>query len=104
MNRTIYEEALDVWGEDSQIEQLIEECSEIILALQKLKRNRRFNLTDEREQRIEDVLEEIADVKIMIRQIELIFSPESVAKYEQIKLDRLRKRLDDYAFRKTNNK
>ena len=102
MKRTIYEEALDVWGEDSQIEQLIEECSELILALQKLKRHRRFN-QGQRVDRINDVLEEIADVKIMIRQIELIFPPEEVAKYESIKLDRLRKRLDKYAFRNIDN-
>ena len=97
MQRSIYEEALDVWGEDSQIEQLIEECSELILSLQKLKRHRRFNV-GKRADKINDVLEEIADVKIMIRQIELIFPPEEVARYETIKLDRLRKRLDDYSF------
>jgi len=100
MKRTIYEEALDVWGEDSQIEQLIEECSELILALQKLKRHRRFN-QGKREDRINDVLEEIADVKIMIRQIELIFPNEEVKKYEDLKLARLRKRLNAYAFRDT---
>ncbi len=95
--RTIYEEALDVWGEDSQIEQLIEECSELILSLQKLKRHRRFN-QGKRLDRINDVLEEIADVKIMIKQIELIFPPSEVNRYESIKLDRLRKRLDEYSF------
>jgi len=98
--RSIYEEALDVWGEDSQIEQLIEECSELILALQKLKRDRRFN-GGSKTARIADVLEEIADVKIMIRQIELIFPADEVKGYENEKLERLRKRLDNYSFRKS---
>ncbi|GEM_PF-6767818 len=36
--KEIYQAALDNWGYESQIDMMIEECAELIDALQKLKR------------------------------------------------------------------
>jgi len=36
--RKLYEHAIDKWGVDAQVDMVVEECSELILAIQKSKR------------------------------------------------------------------
>lgn len=81
----ILKNAIKKWGIDSQLDMLIEECAELIVALQHFKR-RRINW--------EDVAEEIADVKIMCAQMETFENITSlVSKIEMEKLKRLEERL-----------
>lgn len=61
----IYEEALDKWGEDAQIQMVIEECSELIQALCKGYRN---GLKSE----YKSILEEMVDVEIMLAQLKIL--------------------------------
>lgn len=68
-------------GLDNQLSMLIEECSELILAIAKYKRGVGS---------FEDVLKESADVSIVNRQIELNFS-ESFIKNKNEKLDKFEK-------------
>lgn len=55
----IYKEALDKWGVQSQLQMAIEECAEFIVKAAKLYRNKNNSTPLE-------VIEEIADVKIMM--------------------------------------
>ena len=65
---------------------LIEETSELLNAVCKLRRNR---------VNIDEVVTEIADVKIMLEQMEVMFDVESdVEKEKQRKLNRLKARLE----------
>jgi NTP pyrophosphatase (non-canonical NTP hydrolase) len=59
----IYQTALDKWGEDSQLEMLVEECAELIQAIQHLKRGRGG---------FAGVLHEAADVQVVLNQIRLL--------------------------------
>lgn len=77
--RHIYQQALDKWGIEAQVMMAIEECAELITALCHLYRGRRTN-----------IIEEIADVIIMIEQLSLIFGEEEIDKAKQIKLARLK--------------
>lgn len=70
-------------GNENQIEQAIEECSELILALQKLKRHGLYDNV-----RLLQVNEEIADVDIMIGQLKMIFEIEIIENFKCEKLDR----------------
>lgn len=56
---------MDIFGEDNQIDKMIEECAELILSLQHYKLNRCLEY---------DVLGEMADVEIMLEQMKLIFN------------------------------
>lgn len=80
--KTIYEQAIDSFGKDKQIDMMIEECSELIQSLCKHKRGLPTN-----------VEEEIADVKIMISQMEIIFKKEFVELFKVSKIDRLKRTL-----------
>lgn len=79
--------AIEIYGEDSQIWMTIEEMSELSNALAKYRRGRVTR---------EDVCEEIADVAIMMIQLSKIFGPDDISDYLKSKLDRLDKRLAKY--------
>jgi NTP pyrophosphatase (non-canonical NTP hydrolase) len=70
---------------------IIEECLELALALQKLKRKR-----GDAEEKIKNVIDEIADVSIMIRQAQKIFDAVKIQERIDYKMNRLDKRLDFY--------
>jgi NTP pyrophosphatase (non-canonical NTP hydrolase) len=74
----VYQGAIDLWGVDAQIGMMIEECAELIHALQKAQRGRASNVT-----------EELADVEIMCEQMRLIFDPHEIDSIKKKKINRL---------------
>lgn len=72
--KNILEKAVNTFGTDSQIDKTIEEMAELTKALLKLRffyRNK--SASNKKDVLLCDVAEEIADVKIMIEQLEIIF-------------------------------
>ena len=80
----LYTEALRKWGQIAQIDQCIEECGELVAALQQFKRGRPVN-----------VITEIADVTIMAEQMRLMFGADTVDGLKESKLERLERRLGE---------
>lgn len=83
----IYAEAVNKWGHNLQFDMLIEECAELISAMNRLKRGRSDLLP---------LLEEIADVEIMLGQMRCIFDPELIETVKRKKLTRLAERTGQY--------
>ena len=83
----ILEKAVEKYGE-KQLDQAQEELAELIVAISKYKRN-------ENKFTISNVIEEIADVRIMLKQVMMLLDIEEFeVKSEEIyKLNRLKKRL-----------
>lgn len=90
----IYNQALDTWGHDAQMDMVIEEMSELTKAILKYRRK-------PHKDRAMDVAEELADVIIMLRQLEIAMErnyPSFNGWKKQIiveKLDRVEKMLTD---------
>ena len=83
--------ALTKYGIDKQTDMMIEEMSELTKALLKL---RRFTGNISLAPALAaNVIEEIADVSIVLEQMRIYFSPTAVDKQKQYKLDRLAKLL-----------
>ena len=80
--------AVDKWGVDAQLDHMIEECAELIVAINHFRRNNK-------ECRASDVESEIADVELMVEQMKLIFNPENIWKHKQEKIQRLNKLLEE---------
>lgn len=87
--KTLYRKAIDKWGMDFQIKMVAEECAELIKAVLKL--NRKLNASTK-----DNVLDEMADVYIMLDQLQLILEDNfhinahtSVCERIEIKLKRL---------------
>lgn len=81
-----FREAVETWGEDAQIDMAVEECGELIVALEHLKRGRANE---------DDVAEELADIRIMYEQLSRMIGQERVNRRVLQKMDRLRERIDE---------
>lgn len=64
--RNVYQQAIERWGIDSQVNQLIEECAELIVALNHARRVSWDGAP------ADHVVEELADVEIMLEQMRMI--------------------------------
>ena len=81
-------DAVAQWGIKNQLHILAEECSELAVAASHVAR--------ERDDSVLEIVEEIADVEIMIDQIKNHFSlSEKVMIKKDEKLKRLKKRIED---------
>lgn len=85
----LFKDAVDKWGKDAQLNMVIEECAELIQAITKLKRH-------ENEKTIQNVIEEAADVGIMLAQITIIFEcGQDIYREKVEKMKRLRAKIDE---------
>lgn len=85
-----FRKAIETWGLPAQIDMAVEECGEVIVALQHLQRER----ADRRE-----VIEELADIRIMFEQLRWYFGQDYVDPVVSDKMERLRERLENTANR-----
>jgi len=79
----IYQATLDKWGEDAQYDQAVEECAELIAALKHFRRGKIKK---------QAVVDELADVTLMLGQLTWMFGADEVAaaiKKKLAKLDNL---------------
>lgn len=87
--------AIDTCGREAQTDVCIEECSELIKALLKFRRlHLEEKLTSKGQKALENIQEEIADVQIMLWQMELLYGY-GCTEYEiERKIDRLKERIE----------
>lgn len=82
----LYLETINTFGLPNQIEKALEELSELTLALHHYKEGKIERVA---------VIEEIADVTIMMEQLTIIFGKDQVDFIKKNKLDRLLKLVQD---------
>lgn len=92
----ICKSAVDTWGFEKQLDVVVEELSELILAIQKWKRYRN-------EIRSQNVAEESADVRLVLLQLQYMFDTQVDRKFTHImnetvayKQDRIQRRIARY--------
>lgn len=78
--------AVHHYGTVAQVDQAIEECLELALILQRLKRR-------DRPVTPAHIITEIADVSIMVEQLAVIYGPTAVADQVDMKMRRLAQRM-----------
>jgi len=87
---SLFEKIIRKYGTDLQLEVLIEECAELIFAIQKWKRKKvktpNANVTER------DIISEAVDVEIMIEQLKQIFPNTKL--WKEIRKNKL-KRMED---------
>lgn len=90
MNKEILKKAINTYGCNGQVDVCIEEMSELTKALIKDRRHNGSNVEDWL-----NIIEEIADVKIMLEQMEMIFNcKDRVSEQIEYKINRLKERLE----------
>lgn len=85
-NRKLFNDAIETYGAEAQIEKSIEELAELILALQKHKQCKW------QKKLWPAVVDEVADVEIMCHQLRILFP--GVAERKKYKLERLMERIE----------
>lgn len=91
---TVFERAIETYGKENQIDVAIEEMSELMKALVKMNRCQRRGNGGEWACRA-NIIEEIADVEIMMDQLKLIYDCSgAVEVVKHMKKERLEKRLE----------
>jgi transcriptional regulator with XRE-family HTH domain len=83
---------LDHYGFEAQIEILVEECAELIQAVQKLKR---YGYSDSCIEYYENFKEEVADVGVMVEQMILAIGENEVLRLMEDKVERQLRRIED---------
>jgi len=86
MNNYTYNKIIKKYGKDAQCDMMIEKCAELIAALNRFKRGRTG---------LKPVLEEIADVQIMIDQMYILFDSFSINQIKERKIQLMIKRLEE---------
>lgn len=81
----LYKNAVNLWGIESQVTMVIEECSELITVLCHAQRDRATVI---------DIAQEVADVEIMCGQLREIIGDDIVTKCKKEKLIRLEQRIE----------
>jgi NTP pyrophosphatase (non-canonical NTP hydrolase) len=76
----VYQATLNKWGEEAQFDQMIEECAELIAALKHYKRGRISK---------DEVINELADVKLMVGQLGWMFGGKELNNAVDNKLKKL---------------
>lgn len=84
--KKIYEGAIELWGEDSQLMMVVEECGELIQAIAKFHRKKDAKTID-------NICEEVADVQIMLDQMKIMFSEDEINRHLKTKRARLKERV-----------
>lgn len=94
----IFRKAIRKYGKEAQIEMMIEECAEVIQAIQKRKRLMESGETEDYHNKLmavnDHLFEELADLSIMLDQMFLIFPPSKIEKWREYKIARLQTRLE----------
>lgn len=86
--KTIETDAIQTYGIESQMRMLQEECGELIVAVGHYLRGRNGSLAN--------LCEELADVRIMVEQMEIALNNPAVEERYNHKLGRLKKRLEEH--------
>lgn len=86
--KQIEKEAVETYGIDAQLRMLQEECGELIVAVGHYLRGRSGSLAN--------LCEELADVRIMVEQMEISLDNPAVEEWYNNKMERLKKRLAEH--------
>ena len=84
MDKEILQKAIDKWGKETQINKIQEEALELALVL-----NQRKCPTKDIEKMEANLYDELADMKIMMAQAEIIFDADRINKIVKLKLNKL---------------
>lgn len=89
--------AIELWGVDAQIEMIEEETLELSLAIHKFRRSKIYNCKDLHDRK-KKVIDEIADVEIIIETAKKVFGYKQVENRRNFKFARLKQRIKNNSF------
>lgn len=92
----LYEKSTKKWGEQAQIDQIIEEMAELTVALNKYKRMTFYKEPKNKEKVFENLYVELSDVSICLEQMIHLFGEDEVEKVKQSQLEKFKYEIDKF--------
>ncbi len=90
----LYKDCMDFWGFEKQARVVQEECAELIVATSHILRGRKGSY--------KKMLEEVADVYLMVQQMMTYFGKDQVMDVVDFKSDRVKAKLERYKKENSN--
>jgi NTP pyrophosphatase (non-canonical NTP hydrolase) len=89
----LYDKATKKWGMQAQIDQMIEETAELIVALNKYKRNKYYLEKTDEQKMYDNLFVELADVSICLEQMVNYFGEDKLEQAKQKQLQKFKTHL-----------
>lgn len=104
IKENFYKKVIDTFGVEKQLDMVVEECAELIQAINKVKRKgllpiigliNKNTLFENKEDALtyNNLCSEVADVEIMLEQLRLMLNEEQINLIKERKLERLKQRI-----------
>lgn len=93
--KKIYKQAEELWGMVAQYDQAIEEMAELIVAINKYKRKCLYGEYKNNPKVEENLIEELADVKMCLEQLWGYVGEDKVDKVLDYKFEKLKEEIDE---------
>ena len=89
----LYDKADELWGRIAQYDQMLEEMGELIVAINKYKRKCLYGEFKHNEKAEENLIEELADVKMCLEQLCIFAGEDKVDEMLDVKLGKLKEEI-----------
>lgn len=90
------QDLIEKWGEEAQMNMIIEKSMQLAMTLQKLKRIERKEDYSLYSATYKDVCENIADMRLMVEQAEFLFNTNEINNHYQHKVEGLIEALNEF--------
>ena len=95
-NVELTQDLIEKWGEETQIEMIIESAIKLSLSLQEFKRSDKNEDYNEYVNSYNDTCSKIAEMKLMLEQSEYIFNKIEIDKHHDLMVKHLKDKLNEY--------
>lgn len=91
----VYKQAEELWGKVAQYDQCVEEMGELIVAINKYKRKVIYGEYKNNQQILDNLIEEVADVKMCIEQMCYFVGEDNVERVLEQKMKKFQRQIDE---------
>jgi hypothetical protein len=95
-NKELMQDVVEKWGEEAQLDMIVEKSLLLALAIQKLRRTDRKEDYIEYSKNYNDVCERVAEMKIMTQQAEFLFNTTEINNHYENKIKHLTEALKEF--------
>ena len=95
-NKDLMQDVVEKWGEDAQLDMIIEKSLLLALSIQKLRRIERKDDYVNYSNSYNEVCERIADMRLMVEQAEFLFNTTEINNHYKNKIQHLTEALNEF--------
>lgn len=95
-NKNLIQDVVEKWGEDAQLDMIVERSLLLAISIQRLRRIERNDDYELYSKAYNDVCEKIADMRLMIEQAEFLFNTNEINNHYENKVQHLAQSLNEF--------